>query len=194
MFSIILAHLINKIIAQNNQLRKQLQMLSTKTISLKLSELSFQILIQANGLVSVNRSLDPDCIIHISSNNIIQQITSTTAATQDMLQELKISGDINLAKSFLECLAMINLQELIYLPQSNLYGIIAVRIESIVIQIIQYAKLIISNSSYSLSEYLKYESEFLVDKREIDRSNNEINHLNLAYIELTKRANRLLNP
>lgn len=188
MLSSLVIKALNLMLRANPQTQNKFKKLATKLIELKLPLLRLNFIIAPDGSFEPENSVAADCeiTIPISSSSYFLHHNQLQA-----FQNLQISGDKNLAKVFLETLATIDISNILYQHNSPALGILSVKIEKIMRQIIDYAQLINQNASLSTSQYIQYDAQIIVDKYQIDNFCNQVDELKERTDLLALRIERI---
>lgn len=178
---------LNLLLKANPHTCTQLQKLATKVIELKLPLLTLNFIIAPDGTLEAENS-SPDCSITIplaSASHLIHQDQLQTFKT------LQIKGDKTLATTLLTYLASLDASKVLYLHDSPIIGIFAVKLEALLQNIIVYAKLVSRNAGLSSSQYIQYEANLISDKYALQQFYSDVDNLKERCDLLGKRVERL---
>lgn len=178
---------INLLLDANIDTKSLLAKYSTKIVKINLPLVSVQFIIASDGGVETE-SEAPDCTINIPLSTASHVIHKNELKTY---KSLDIEGDKTLAKDLLEILATIKVTRVLYLSDNPLMNMFAVQLEKILTSLVDYAKMVSDNAASSISQYVQYESNEVVDKFDLDKFSQEVDELNSRYELLAKRVERI---
>lgn len=187
MFNALAIKALNLLLKANPHTCVQLQKLATKIVELKLPLLTLNFIIAPDGMLETEDSA-PDCSITIplaSAGHLIHQDQLQTFKT------LQITGDKNLATNLLASLATLDASKILYLSDSTVLGIFAIKLEQLLKNIIEYAKLVSHNAGLSGSQYIQYEIDLISDKYALEQFYRDVDNLKERCDLLGKRVERL---
>ncbi len=183
------ALIINRLLKTNVGVADQITKLKGKTIELIIIGAKFQFEI-IGSLVTENENIEPNVRINIPLS------ASTHLINHDQLKTMKqiqIEGELKTGQEFLQLLSQLHPEDLLYQHDNMLLGVITRKLEKLIIMLINYLKLVISNGLYSSSQYIQYESQDLVGYYEIKDFCNQVDELSSRYELLNKRIAKLRN-
>lgn len=183
-----LQKLVNKAICLGALDKKAVDDSTNYSSTMLASVFKINFVITPLGTLEVDK-LKPDCIIDIPIAALSHLIHGEEIRT---LKQVKIDGDYNLGLNFLSAISTVKFTNLLYQENSLLPGIIAVKLETFIKQIIEYAKLVVGNAGLSTSQYLQYESEVIAGKYELEEFYNQVDELKERCQLLTKRLEKLM--
>ncbi len=188
MLSSLVIKAFNLILNANPQTQTKLKKLATKLIELKLPLFTINVIIAPDGTFESEDCVPADCsiTIPISSSSYFLHHNQVQA-----FQNLLIQGDKNLAQDFIMILATLDISNILYQHNSPTLGILSIKIEKTLKQIINYAQLINKNASLSTSQYIQYEAQVIVDKYQIDNFCNQVDELKEKTDLLALRIERI---
>ena len=188
MFNTFAIKAINLLLKANPQTQTKLKSLATKLVELKLPFMTLNFIIAPDGSLEAEDSAAPDCSIEIpfgSSSHLIHQDQLKT------FQSIAIEGDKVLAKELMTILATLDASNVLYLHESPILGMFAVKLEKLLQGLVDYAKLVTQNAGLSTSQYVQHEAQIIADKYQIDDFCNQVDELKERTDLLTKRIERI---
>ncbi len=178
---------INLLLEANSNTQKQLAKYATKIVKINLPLLSIQFLIAADGSVETEHN-DPDCTIAIPLSSVSHVLHKNDLKTY---KSFDIDGDKELAKKLLEILATVETTNVMYLSQNPLMNMFALQLEKLLVSLVNYAKMVSNNAGHSISQYVQYETNEVVDKYDLEKFSNEVDEVKSRYELLLKRVERI---
>lgn len=178
---------LNLLLKANPHTCTQLQKLATKVVELKLPLITLNFIIAPDGMLEAEDS-DPDCSITIplaSASHFIHHDQLQTFKT------LQVIGDKTLATNLLTSLASLDVSKVLYLADSQILGIFAVKLEQLLKNLVEYAKLVSHNAGLSSSQYIQYEVDLISDKYALEQFYSAVDNLKERCDLLGKRVERL---
>ena len=159
-------NLINHVLKTNTGALYKLQKHASCTWSIQTGIVSLHGVICANGELAPIDKEATDCIIQIPSSIIPSLITGDKIL---IFKQIKIIGNNELAKVLLEILSELHFDGVIYKSQNQLDNLIVYQLTNLLAHIRDYIKLITSNASTSIHDYLIYENKTLTNPYEVEQ-------------------------
>lgn len=184
----VITKMLNVNLRANPNIARELQKFATKIVELRLPLFNLNLLITPEGYLDLEEE-SADCSITIPLASAAHLIHQDEVQT---FQQLHIEGDANLARNFLTALSKIQPSNVLYNHNSALLGIMAVKLEAQLNGLFQYLALLANNASYSTSQYIQYEIDFVTDKFTLDKFNDQVDELKDRCQLLAKRVERIL--
>ena len=179
---------INKVLKTNTSALNRLQPYASCTWSLKTNFMTIRGLICANGELAPSNNTTTDCTMQIPFSII------PTLMSQDKIlifKQITIIGNTKLAKIILETLSELHFDGIMYQPQNQITSVISYKLNLIITQIRKYLRLITTNASTSISDYLIYENQTLISTFETENFCQDVYKLTNDVERLMQKINNL---
>jgi ubiquinone biosynthesis protein UbiJ len=174
------------LIIQANQIQAQhLSGLQHKCIELLSCGVVLKFTINSQGLFQISPQAKADCGIEIPLGVI------TAATAMHKLQQMQITGDQALAHQFLQIMAGLELNNLLYHYTPPGCSLGAYLVEQLCCHIVNYFKLLQRNSALSMQEYLQAELKLLALPIAVEDFYQQVDCLSEQIAVLSLRIKRL---
>jgi ubiquinone biosynthesis protein UbiJ len=185
--------LINKLISFDEESREALTQFKGKIISVDVENTSFKIyIIITNAGISVTKDSDvlPDVIIRGSAIEIITYIYSLNKNESNHGGKLDVIGDITLAQKLQSIVLKLDIDWEDYL--SNWLGdSLAYNVGRTVKKSMSELGNIHNNIKINLSDYFRYEKEYLIEENELEEFTHSVDVLRDGTERLKLRINKI---
>jgi len=174
--------LLNKLLESNESGRSLLSKYAHRSFCLIVPGFNIKALIDESGFLS--HTIDDsqyDVSIHIPISSATYLVNNDKL---ELYKKIEFHGDSNLGRELLEIIANLHFSGLYNLSSSPFKLIIVNKLHHIFETIKQQIKLMRTNTSTSVREYLLYESEDLVTHFEHDSFCNEVDSLRERTVKL----------
>lgn len=178
---------INLLLDANIETKKLLAKFSTKIVRINFPLTSIQFMLVNDGSIELEQT-EPDCVINIPLAAVSHVIHNNELKTY---KSLDIAGDKSLAKHILEAFSTIKVTRVLYMSHNPMMNLFATQLEKIISGLIDYAKMVSNNAGDSISQYLQYESNEIVDKYDLEKFYQEVDEVKSRYELLLKRIERI---
>jgi len=178
---------LNKILENNQGSRNLLQQHAGKSFMLNIIGFNLRAKIECDGLFSAPLNDNYTVTINIPLN------AATYLVNQDKLavfKSISFKGDKHFGRKILEILSNLHSTG-IYVTKSPAMTFVINQLNTIFSWLREHIKLVVTNASTSITEYLLYETEDIAERYEIAKFCNEVDELRNRVDVLTQRLNLL---
>ena len=192
---IVMENAINGLLALDENSRQNAAPLSGKTLKIELSDLNLSFFLSISGrqdILIMSYGENPDVVIRASSINLAKMSTLEDANRMVLNQDVNISGDVATVSKVQEFFASVHIDWEEHL--SRLTGdLIAHKISSGLRAGASWLRNSVKSLSSDISEYARYEAEWMPDSHESDGFIKQVNQLRNDVDRLEAKMKRLVH-
>lgn len=179
--------ILNQLFQANPRINSDLKQFTDKTIELQVIGIAIRFMVSQDYMLKESYgSVDTMIVIPLAAGSYLIDQNQLKS-----FNRIQIHGDQKLGQNWIKLMSRLEVTNILYQHDSVLLGVFAVQVERLLASIIDYLKLMTGNASYSVSQYLQYESDNIVGKYELKQFCAEVDELNSRYQLLNKRMERL---